>query len=155
VVVLFVLKAQPELLARTAASRPLAGLRIKPVIAGLAVVAVVAALALSWFASGSSDGLEWSIARVQGTEQELATSSSAHEAAAELQGSTAFLPDYGFKGDEAAAEAAAEKEPVWPAVDAGTSVAGLAGGAIVAGLVALIGFVLYRRSTHRQADARP
>ena len=156
VVVLFVLKAQPELLVRTAERKPLTGLRIKPVMIGLAVVAVVAAVALSWFASAYSDGLEWSIAKVTGNEQELATISSAHEAAAELQGGTSFLPDYGFKVDEAVAdEAAAEEEPAWPAVDAGTSISGLVGGAIVAGIVVLVGFVLYRRSTHRQARAHP
>jgi cobalt/nickel transport system permease protein len=154
VVVLFVLKAQPELLARSAVSKPLAGLRIKPVIIGLAVVAVVAAVALSWFASAYSDGLEWSIARVTGNEQELATTSSAHKAAADLQGGTSFLPDYAFRVEEAAAEEAAVEEPAWPAVDAGTSVSGLVGGAIVAGIVILVGFVLYRRSTHRQAGAR-
>jgi cobalt/nickel transport system permease protein len=122
---------------------------------GLAVVAVVAAVALSWFASAYSDGLEWSIAKVVGTDQELATTSSAHETAADLQEGTAFLPDYAFKVDEAAAEEAAEEEPGWPAVDAGTSVSGLVGGAIVAGIVILVGFVLYRRSTHRQAGAHP
>jgi len=154
VVVLFVLRAQPDLLARTAVDKPLTGLRIKPVLIGLAVVAVVAAVTLSWFASAYSDGLEWSIARVAGTEQELATTSSAHEAAADLQGGTAFLPDYAFKADEAAVEeAAAEEEPAWPAVDAGTSISGLVGGAIVAGFVILLGFVLYRRSTRRRADA--
>jgi cobalt/nickel transport system permease protein len=152
VVVLFVLKAQPELLARTAEHKPLTGLRVKPVMIGLAAAAVVAAVALSWFASAYSDGLEWSIAKVAGTEQGPSATSSAHEAAADLQGGTAFLPDYTFKADEPAAdEAAAEEEPAWPAVDAGTSVAGLVGGAIVAGIVVLVGFVLYRRSTHRQA----
>jgi cobalt/nickel transport system permease protein len=156
VVVLFVLKAQPDLLARTAESKPLAGVRVKPVLIGLAVVAAVAAVALSWFASAYSDGLEWSIARVAGTEQELATTSSAHEAAAGLQGGTSFLPDYAFKEDEAAVdEAAAGEEPAWPAVDAGTSLSGLVGGAIVAGIVILVGFVLYRRSSRRQASAHP
>lgn len=154
VVVLFVLQAQPELLARSAASKPMQGVRIKPVVIGLAVAAVVAAVALSWFASTYSDGLEWSIAKVTGTEEALPADSSVQEAAAQLQEGTAFLPDYAFKQDGAsAAEAAVEEEPAWPAVDAGTSVAGLVGGAIVAGIVVLIGFVLYRRSSVRRAKA--
>ncbi len=153
VVVIFVLKAQPELLARSAASKPLKGLRIKPVTIGLAVVAVVAAASLSWFASSYADGLEWSIGKVTGSETELATTSSTHEKAAEVQEGTAFLPDYAFKQDEAAAEEAAAEEPAWPAVDAGTSLAGVVGGAIVAGLVILVGFVLYRRSAGRRARA--
>lgn len=154
VVVLFVLQAQPELLARGAAGKPARGARVKPVVIGLAVAAVIAAVSLSWFASTYSDGLEWSIAKVTGTEEELTTSSSVHEAAAGLQEGTAFLPDYGFKQSEASVdEAAAEDEPAWPAVDAGTSLSGVVGGAIVAGIVVLIGFVLYRRSAARRAKA--
>ncbi len=84
-VVLFVLQAQPELLERTAARKPLTGLKLKPVLVGLAVAAVVAGGALAWFASGSADGLEWSIAKVTGTEEELQAESSAHDAAADLQ----------------------------------------------------------------------
>ena len=156
-VVLFIYRAQPELLARNAAGKSLAGVRLRPVIVGLGVAALAAGVALSWFAATSSDGLEWSIAKATGTEEELATSSSAHEAAARLQEGTALLPDYAFKQDEgaAAAEATGEEAPAWPAVDAGTSISGLVGGAIVAGVVVLLGFVLYRRSTRRQADAHP
>ncbi len=154
VVVLFVLQAQPELLARSAAGKPLQGARVKPVVIGLAVAAAIAAVSLSWFASTYSDGLEWSIAKVTGTEEELTTTSSVHEAAAGLQEGTAFLPDYGFRQSEASVdEVAVGDEPAWPAVDAGTSLSGVVGGAIVAGIVALIGFVLYRRSAARRAKA--
>lgn len=154
-VVLFVYRAQPELLARSATGRSLGGVRLKPVIIGLGAAALIAGVALSWFAATSTDGLEWSIAKATGTEEELATDSSAHEAAADLQRETAVLPDYGFKQDEdAAAEAASEPEaPAWPAIDAGTSLSGLVGGAIVAGIVSLLGFVLYRRSARRRARA--
>ena len=153
-VVLFVYRAQPELLARNAAGKSLAGVRLKPVIIGLGVAALAAGVALSWFAATSSDGLEWSIAKATGTEEELRTSSSAHQAAAELQDGTALLPDYGFKADEAAAQpAAGEDAPAWPAVDAGTSLSGLVGGAIVAGVVILMGLLLYRRAARRRARA--
>ncbi len=153
-VVLFVYRAQPELLARSAAGRSLAGVRLRPVLIGLGVAALVAGAALSWFAATSSDGLEWSIAKATGTEEELQTSSSAHKAAAELQDSTALLPDYGFKADEAVAQPApGEDAPAWPAVDAGTSLSGLVGGAIVAGIVVLMGFILYRRAAHRRTKA--
>jgi len=153
-VVLFVYRAQPELLARNAAGKSLAGVRLKPVIIGLGVAALAAGVALSWFAATSSDGLEWSIAKATGTEEELRTSSSAHQAAAELQDSTALLPGYGFKADEAAAQPAAGNDaPAWPAVDAGTSLSGLVGGALVAGVVILMGFLLYRRAARRRARA--
>ena len=153
-VVLFVYRTQPELLVRSAARQPLRGLRLKPVLIGLGVAAVVAGVALSWFAATSLDGLEWSIARTVGAEEELTATSSAHEAAAGVQEGTAILPDYGFKeGAAVEEEEAGDGAPVWPAVDVGTSVSGLVGGAIVAGLVILIGFVLYRRSAHRREDA--
>ncbi len=161
-VVLFVLRAQPELLERTAARKPLAGLKLKPVLAGLAVAAVLAGGALAWFASSDADGLEWSIARVTGTEEELAAASATHETAAELQDSIAILPDYAFKEGEATGDAAAsdgageaeggpveEEAAVWPAVDAGTSVSGIVGGLIVLALAVAIGFALRRRSAAR------
>lgn len=69
-VVLFVHRAEPELLTRSAARKPLAGLRLKPVLIGLAVAALVAGGALSWFASSHPDGLEWSIAKATGTADE-------------------------------------------------------------------------------------
>ena len=52
----------PRLLARSAARQPLRGLRLRPVVVGLAVAALVAGAGLSWFASTPPDGLEWSIA---------------------------------------------------------------------------------------------
>ena len=62
VVVLFVYRAQPELLARTAARRSLRGLRLWPVVLALAVAALVAGAGLARLASTRPDGLEWSIA---------------------------------------------------------------------------------------------
>jgi cobalt/nickel transport system permease protein len=153
-VVLFVYRAQPELLVRNLSGKSLTGVRLKPVIVGLGVAALVAGVALSWFAATSSDGLEWSIAKVTGTEEELRTESSAHRTAAGVQEGVAILPDYGLKQDEGAEESVAgEDAPAWPAVDAGTSLSGLVGGAIVAGVVVLMGFVLYRRAARRRTRA--
>lgn len=154
-VVLFVYKAQPELLARAAARRPLRGLRLKPVLVGLGVAALVAGAGLSWFASTKSDGLEWSIAKVTGTEKELRASDSAHAAAADVQARTAILPGYGFKhAVPAEGQATGGQASGGTArVDAGTSLSGVFGALIVVGLVAGIGFVLYRRSAGRRAKA--
>jgi cobalt/nickel transport system permease protein len=151
VVVLFIRQAQPELLARTAKRQTLTGLRIKPVLIGLAVATVLAAGVVSWFASSYADGLEWSIARATGTEEELRNGGAAHDAAAGVQERTAFLPDYAFKEDGSGGEeAVAADESAWPTVDAGTSVAGLAGAGIVLVLAAVIGLALYKRP---KADA--
>jgi cobalt/nickel transport system permease protein len=61
-VVLFVYRAEPELLERAAARRSLRGLRLGPLVVAFAVAAVVAGLGLSRLASMRPDGLEWSIA---------------------------------------------------------------------------------------------
>jgi len=154
-VVLFVLKAQPELLARTARRSPLRGLRLKPLFIGLGVAALVAGGALSWFASTNADGLEWSIARVTGS-GELESSSQAHDTSADLQERTAFLPDYGFRQSEPAAEEAAngeEESGTWPGVDPGTSVAGIVGALIVLVVATTVGLVLKKRSAARAAPA--
>jgi cobalt/nickel transport system permease protein len=140
-VVLFVQQAQPELLARSAARKPYAGLRLRTVLIAFAVAAVVAGGTLSWFASANPDGLEWSIARVTGTEEELAADSAAHDAAAKAQEQTAVLPDYAFKVDEENAEEAAGV--------AGTSVAGIVGALIVLSVAVVLGFALRRRSVAR------
>ena len=64
---------------------------------------------------------------------------------------TAFLPDYGFKSIEIevkgtpAEETTPEPAP-WPAVNAGTSVAGIVGGLMTLVLSGLVGFVLKARS---------
>lgn len=142
-VVLFVRQAQPELLGRTAQRKPLTGLSLRPVIAGLAIAAVLSGVALSWFASASPDGLEWSIARVTGNEEFAGdTTAAVHDVTAAIQEKTAFLPDYeprrpGGKGGETAA--------TWPSVNGATSVAGLVGAAITLGFAGLIGYLLSRR----------
>ncbi len=162
-VVLFVQQAQPELLLRSADRKPLGGLRLKPVVIGLAVAALVVGVALSWFASAHPDGLEWSIARVTGVE-ELGADSAAHDAAARAQERTAVLPDYALKAEEEpagaadAAGAAADGDDgaaSWPAVDAGTSLSGVVGALIVLAVAVALGFALRRRSATRGADVSP
>lgn len=143
-VVLFVKSARPELLDRVSARRTLGGLDLKPVLVGLVIAAVVAGGALSWFASSSPDGLEWSIAGVTGAREIERAGSDVHGALASLQDKTAFLPDYSFKA-AAGSETAAGEEPAWPAVDAGTSIAGIVGGAITLVVAVLIGFALKKR----------
>jgi cobalt/nickel transport system permease protein len=93
---------------------------------------------LSWFASTHPDGLEWSIEKVTGKGE---LPEHEHGIAAVLKGfqeKTAFLPDYSFKptGNE---PKNAETAPAWPGIEAGTSVAGLIGAAIVLGMILLIG----------------
>ncbi len=143
-VVTFVWKARPEILERTAAGEGYGGIAIKKVLAGLALAAVLTGGALSWFASVHPDGLEWSIAKTAGTD-ELKNSGGIHEFLSDWREKIAFLPDYGFKEAAEPKPAEAEAGPEsWPAVNGGTSVAGLVGGGLTLLLAALIGFGLRR-----------
>jgi cobalt/nickel transport system permease protein len=146
-VIVFVLKAQPEILARTATGRSLSGIAMKPVLIGLTVAALFSGTAFAWFASASPDGLEWSIAAVAGTDEIEGASATLHESLAGFQEQLSFLPDYGFRasgGEEA------EGGEAWPAVDVGTSTAGVVGAAITLAFSVAIGLVLRRRAAARR-----
>jgi len=143
-VVTFVWKARPEILAYAAAARPLGNIGISKVLAGLAVAAIVTGGALSWFASSSPDGLEWSMAKTSGKEELEAPETGIYHVLSTIQKKTAFLPDYGFKKDQSEA-AAEEPAPSWPAVDKGTSTSGLVGGSLTLLLAVVIGLLFRRR----------
>lgn len=150
-VVAFVAKSAPAILDRADSREGLAGARTGKIVAVLGAAALLVGGALSWFASAYPDGLEWSMEKVAGT-AELEAEGALHESAAKLQEKTAFMPDYGFKAAEpAAAEgagaaeggaAAADKAAAWPAVDGGTSAAGIIGGALTLALAALAGIAI-------------
>jgi len=141
-VVGFVWKARPEIIKKAASGEALGRVTIKKVLAGLAVVAVITGGVFSWFASAYPDGLEWSMANTSGKE-ELEAPEGIHQTLAAIQEKVAFLPDYSFKAQEQETSAhAAETEAAWPAVDAGTSVSGLAGGAMTLLLAGVIGFCI-------------
>lgn len=128
-VVAFVARARPE-----AVESDSAPTGMTKVFVGLALAAVLIGGVVSWFASAHPDGLEWSVAKVTGRE-ELESAGPIHEALARVQKKTAVLPDYNFKNAEDAGDA-------WPAVNTGTSVSGLVGGALVLALAGLAGLAL-------------
>ena len=57
-----------------------------------------------------------------------------------LQEKTAILPDYGFK-DGGEEDNNAESQS-WPAVNSGTSVSGLVGGALTLAIVVITGLII-------------
>jgi len=138
VVVRYVAKARPEAFP---SSTPFQADR-SPVIIGLSIATLVIGMTLSWFASAHPDGLEWSINKATDSEELAAPEVGLHQQLGELQATTSFLPDYGFRNSD-------ESSDAWPAVSAGTSISGLVGGLITLALVAAIGFALRPR---RQAD---
>lgn len=140
-VVTFVWKACPQMLAGAPAKTPTGGFRAKVTVAVILAAAVVAGGVMSWYASGYPDGLEWSMARVSGKE-ELESTYAVHSVLASLQEKLAFLPDYSFRSTAQAAEEAGNDR----SVRLGTSVSGIVGGAIVLLLAGAVGLVLKRFS---------
>ena len=138
-VVNYVLSARPELLDSIALSRPLgAEISLQKVMITFAVLLVITGGALSWFASTNPDGLEWSIEKVTGKGELPKQEQGITAALKGFQEKTAFLPDYGFK--PAGKESKKPEAPhSWPGIEAGTSVAGILGAAIVLGTIMLIG----------------
>ncbi len=132
-VLIFVYEARPELLRDVAPAGGAAPKRsLKSVVIILAVVAVVVGGGLSLLASSNPDGLEWALfgnaekgySENMGLDEEnFGVSSSVADTAGSIQESTAFLPDYAFADNE---------------TPAGTTVSGIVGSAIVAGVALLI-----------------
>ena len=143
----FVFESRPELLRDVdAASEGLAAKRsLKATIAILAVVALVVGGGLSLLASSNPDGLEWALfgnaeegyAENMGLdEDDFGVSSKAADTAGSIQEATSFLPDYAFADNDT---------PV------GTTVSGVVGSAMVAGVAVLIclagGFFRKKKNT--------
>ncbi|MBN2736320.1 MAG: energy-coupling factor ABC transporter permease [Spirochaetales bacterium] len=139
----FVMSARPDILQSAGESKPLKAGSVTKIIVSFSVAAVIIGGFVSWFASSFPDGLEWSMANTSGQE-ELDSPGGIHDSASGIQEKTAFLPDYGFKTNTMNAgepeEPAAES---WPSPSLGTTVSGLAGGALVFGLAALIALVIW------------
>ena len=143
-VLVFVLESRPELLRDVGHASGAADRSLKSTLAVLAVVAVLVGGGLSLLASSNPDGLEWALfgneeagySQNMGLDEEdFGVDSKAADTAASIQDATSFLPDYAFPDSDSAA---------------GTTVSGLVGGAIVAGIAVVIslagGFFRRKRS---------
>jgi cobalt/nickel transport system permease protein len=141
-IISYVKKARPEILQSSASSGPLpAGIPVKNILIVFAILAVITGGAFSWFASTHPDGLEWSIEKVTGKGELAQQTQGISAALREVQEKTAFLPDYNFKPTSKEKDGG-EKAPAWPGIEAGTSIAGVVGGAIVLSIIVLIGFAI-------------
>jgi cobalt/nickel transport system permease protein len=141
-VINFVRAARPEILDRSDSSAPLAaGISLRNVLIGFAVLAIVTGGALSWFASVRPDGLEGLIGKVTGKGELPEQGHGIPAALKSVQEKTAFLPDYGFE-PPANQRKSKEEAASWPNVDAGTSVSGLVGGVLVLAVAFGIGWAI-------------
>ena len=145
-VLVFVFESRPELLRDVNAQPGEAKRSLKAVIAILAVVALIVGGGLSLLASSNPDGLEWALfgnaeegyAQNMGLDEEnFGKSDAAHDKAGAIQESTSFLPDYAFSNDG--------DNP------AGTTVSGIVGAGMVAGVALLICFAggFFRKKNNR------
>jgi cobalt/nickel transport system permease protein len=157
-VVQFVQTLQPRLVEGSASGRAIAapgnGERAIPVLGSLAALAILTGCVLAWFASPHPDGLEWAIDRLQKGER---APSAALPVLESIQEKTALLPDYDFppeQTDAAPAGTAAEPEEAWPAIQAGTSLAGLVGSILTLVLISLIGALLHWWRSRPKAASR-
>jgi cobalt/nickel transport system permease protein len=140
-VINYVRSVRPELLESFVNARPLnAGVSLKKVLTGLAVLAVITGGALSWFASTHPDGLEWSVDKVFGKPELPGQDHGIEGILKGVQEKTAFLPDYTFKQDGTKGET--DQSASWPAIESGTSVSGVLGAFLVLGISLVIGFVI-------------
>lgn len=116
-VLMFIHEARPEALYgySQSGSKGAGRMSRKGLAAVFAAAALIIGSAVSLFASGNPDGLEWSIEKVAGT-AELSASGGVHRMAEKVQEVTAALPDYAFKSSDSAA---------------GTSFSGIVGGVAV------------------------
>jgi len=130
----FVFEARPELLrdVRIDGDAPQSKRSLKGTIAVLAVLALVVGGGLSLLASSNPDGLEWALfgnaeagysENMGLDEEDFGVSSKVADTAGSIQEATSFLPDYAFSGSDS---------------PAGTSVSGVVGSALVAGVALLI-----------------
>ena len=132
-VLLFVYESRPELLQNVEQREGETPRRsLKATIAILAAVALVVGGGLSLLASSNPDGLEWALfgnaeegysENMGLDEEDYGVSSAVADKAGEIQEKTAFLPDYAFADND---------------TPAGTTVSGIVGSAIVAGVAVLI-----------------
>ena len=137
-VLCFVYEARPELLWGVSAGAKQTGkLSLKKTLVSLGIAALFTGGVLSQFASNLPDGLEWSMGKVAGTD-ELEAEGAIYEKAAELQESTAVLPDYALKNSDSAA---------------GTTVSGLIGAIIVVLFCvgASYAFRFFRKSSRKRS----
>ncbi|MFA5516530.1 MAG: PDGLE domain-containing protein, partial [Desulfuromonadales bacterium] len=152
-VISFVRRARPEILAAAAGVRPWRAVAPRRVMIILALAASVTAGFVSWFASTHPDGLEWSIAAVRGSAEIAAPEHGWHSFSARLQKHTALLPDYGFAVGAEAPDVDAGPSLPGPDSRAGTTAAGLVGGLLTLLLILAIGLGLKWRPRLRTEQA--
>ncbi|MDR3131211.1 MAG: energy-coupling factor ABC transporter permease [Treponema sp.] len=129
-VLCYVHRVRPEFLDSAMEDTPLPpALPTNKILIGFLVLALLVGGFLSRFASAYPDGLEWAMEKTAGT-TELEREGPVYETAASVVETTAFMPDYGFAGDDEGSAL-------------GTGTAGILGSIITIVLAGGIGFIIH------------
>ena len=146
-VILFVLKARPEILQNPSPeTEGVKSLSLKGLAVGFLIAALFTGAGLSWFSSNNPDGLEWSVLRVTGTGEVLEPEGKTHRSLADLQDKTALLPGYSLdKKVKRDGTGIGEESTQWPSTDMGTALSGLVGGTLTLLLAGVVWILLKRR----------
>ena len=137
-----VYRARPDVLESVLQDKPLGELPVRSLLVTFLVATLLIGGGLSWFASEYPDGLEWSIAKITGTDELPSAEHREDGQWAAIQEMTALLPGYSMP-PEASDDSAA---PVATAEHIGTSLAGIVGGTITLALCLLTGLLLKKRA---------
>ncbi len=118
------------------------------VLVTFAIAALVVGGFVSWFASSSPDGLEWSVSKVTGKVELLGAAGNVEKFLAAVQDKLAFLPDYSFRSTAKGNDA----ENTLMAANIGTTVSGVLGALMVFSLAGVAGFTLRNRWRKETVD---
>ena len=99
---------------------------------------------LSWFTSEYPDGLEWSIARITGTEGLPAAGDGGHITLALFQEKTSILSGYALPSKDRRSE---DTIKTTTRVRIGSSLSGIVGGTITLAVCTMVGMLLRKRAT--------
>jgi len=131
-VLCFIYKMRPEIIETASTGENLGDISTKKVVIILAAAAILLGGGVALFASENPDGLEWAIERTTehtlGAETEIEAEGGIYDLTANIQETTAFLPDYELAND--------------PENALGTSMSGIIGAAITFGLAAITGLAI-------------
>lgn len=139
-IITFIRNTRPELLDSIIESRPAAtGITSKKIILTFFLMAVITGGALSWLSSGRPDGLEWSIEKIYGKTELPDRDDVISPILNKVQGNTAVLPDYDFRGKKEGSKKQEVATISWPETQGGKSISGIIGALIVLGVIVFAG----------------
>jgi cobalt/nickel transport system permease protein len=131
-VVLYVLKDQKDMLDNSLYNHSFQSINIKKQLLVFSILTILVGGGLSLYASNNPDGLEWSIENIVGT-SEIENKDKTKEKITRAQETMTIFPDYNFSNSDGFL---------------GTSISGLAGGALTLMVVGGIGYLLVRKKKH-------